>query len=116
MTPSSTKDNYSRTSGMKAAKAVYADLNKLDALFVGNDRMAIGLMQGLRELGCRLPDDLPIVSYDDSDAASLSEPPLTTIKVPFYEMGRLAAETLLTQLADENNPRSAFSSHSPNGA
>ncbi|WP_245987386.1 LacI family DNA-binding transcriptional regulator [Cohnella lupini] len=95
--------NYSRTSGINVAEAVYRDLGKLDAIFVGNDRMAIGLMQGLREKGCRLPEDLKVVAYDDSDSASLTEPPLTTVKVPFYEMGKLAAERLLTLLADKDN-------------
>lgn len=94
--------NYSRTSGNRAAEAVYRDLGKLDALFVGNDRMAIGLMQGLRENGCLVPEHLKIVAYDDSDAASLTEPPLTTVKVPFYEMGKLAAEKLLSRLSDKD--------------
>ncbi|MEQ4480881.1 LacI family DNA-binding transcriptional regulator [Cohnella silvisoli] len=94
--------NYSRTSGNRAANLVYADLEKLDAIFVSNDRMAIGLMQGLRERGCQLPEDLKVVAYDDSDAASLTEPPLTTVKVPFYEMGRLAAEKLLSRLTDKD--------------
>ncbi|XID92720.1 LacI family DNA-binding transcriptional regulator [Paenibacillaceae bacterium WGS1546] len=94
--------NYSRTSGKLAANRVRGDLGKLDGIFVGNDRMAIGLMQGLREQGCRFPDDLKVVAYDDSDAASFTEPPLSTVKVPFYEMGRLAANRLLEQLADKD--------------
>lgn len=93
--------NYSRKSGIRAASRVYSDLGRLDAIFVSNDRMAIGLMQGLREKGCQLPADLPIVAYDDSDAASFTEPTLTSVKVPFYEMGLLAAERLLTQLTDK---------------
>ncbi|BBI31639.1 LacI family transcriptional regulator [Cohnella abietis] len=95
--------NYSRTSGNQAADRVYADLDKLDAVFVSNDRMAIGLIQGLRAKGCQLPRDLRIVAYDDSDAASLTEPPLTTVKVPFYEMGQLAAEKLLNQLVGKDD-------------
>ncbi|WP_373229286.1 LacI family DNA-binding transcriptional regulator [Cohnella sp.] len=90
--------NYSRKSGIHAAESIFADLRKLDALFVSNDRMAIGLMQGLREKGCQFPEDLKIVAYDDSDAASFTEPALTSVKVPFYDMGRLAAECLLTRL------------------
>jgi len=92
--------NYSWTSGNAAAAPVHADLKagRIDALFVANDRMAIGLMKGLRDRGCTLPRDLPIVAYDDSDAARLSEPSLTTVHVPFFEMGRLAAERLLEQL------------------
>jgi LacI family transcriptional regulator len=92
--------NYSWTSGYAAAAQVHADLGRLDALFVANDRMAIGLMKGLRDRGCVLPDDLPIAAYDDSDAARLSEPPLTSVRVPFFEMGRLAAERLLDKLAE----------------
>jgi LacI family transcriptional regulator len=93
--------NYSRKSGYIAADAIFADLGKLDALFVANDRMAIGVIQGLRERGCSLPADLPIVGYDDSDAARFTEPPLTTVQVPFYEMGRLAAEKVLDRLFKE---------------
>jgi LacI family transcriptional regulator len=100
--------NYSRKSGNKAADSVYADLGKLDAIFVSNDRMAIGLMQGLREKGCQLPADLKVVAYDDSDAASLTEPPLTTVKVPFFEMGRLAAERLLTRLTGGDESEIVF--------
>jgi len=95
--------NYSRTSGLQAANLVYRDLDKLEAIFVSNDRMAIGLMQGLREKGCQLPADLKVVAYDDSDAASLTEPPLSTVKVPFYEMGSLAAEHLLIRLVDKSD-------------
>jgi len=100
--------NYSLTSGRAAAPAVKAQLDRLDAMFVANDRMAIGLMQGLRELGCRLPDDLPIVGCDDSDAARMSNPPLTTVRVPFYEMGRLAGERLLERLPEWRGAASIF--------
>ncbi|MBW5445585.1 LacI family DNA-binding transcriptional regulator [Cohnella sp. CFH 77786] len=100
--------NYSWTSGNKAAAAVFADLGRLDALFVANDRMAIGLIQGLRDQGCSLPDDLPIVAYDDSDAARMSEPPLTTVRVPFYEMGKLAAERVLDLAAPSSGGDGAF--------
>ncbi|WEK54856.1 MAG: LacI family DNA-binding transcriptional regulator [Candidatus Cohnella colombiensis] len=91
--------NYSRTSGRRVANSVYEDLHKLDALFVANDRMAIGLIQGLREKGVQLPEQLAIVGFDDSDAASMTEPQLTTVKVPFYEMGRQATERLLTRIS-----------------
>ncbi|MBB6735024.1 LacI family DNA-binding transcriptional regulator [Cohnella zeiphila] len=93
--------NYSRKSGFEAASGIYRDLDSLDAVLCANDRMAIGLAQGLRERGCKLPRDLPIVGYDDSDAAALFDPPLTTVQVPFYEMGRIAAERLLRRLSGD---------------
>jgi LacI family transcriptional regulator len=93
--------NYSRTSGMQAAQLIYEQKDNIDAVFAANDRMAIGLMQGLRELGVRAGEDIAIVGYDDSDAARLSDMPLTTVHVPFYEMGKIAAERLLKQVLGE---------------
>jgi LacI family transcriptional regulator len=100
--------NYSRTSGRRAAEAVCERLRDLDAMFVANDRMAIGLMQALRERGVRVPDDLAIVGCDDSDAAAMVDPPLTSVRVPFGEMGRTAAERLLDRLPDWRGPESVF--------
>lgn len=91
---------YSRKSGYQAAAAVARLKGSIDAVFAANDRMAIGLMQGLREYGIVPGKDLAIVGYDDSDAATLTDPPLTSVHVPFFDMGRLAASRLLKQLVD----------------
>ncbi|PZD95600.1 LacI family transcriptional regulator [Paenibacillus sambharensis] len=93
--------NYSRKSGYEAAGIVHKDrmAGRVDALFAANDRMAIGVIQGLKELEPRL-GHFPVVGCDDSDAARLSDPPLTTVQVPFYDMGRLAAASLLEQLGE----------------
>jgi LacI family transcriptional regulator len=87
--------NYSRSSGYRMSEHIANDLGRMDALFAANDRMALGVLQGLRERGHHIPDELPIVGYDDSDASRFSEPALTTIRVPFYEMGWRASEELL---------------------
>lgn len=98
--------NYSRTSGREVAPAIAAACRRgeLDAVFAANDRMAIGLMQGLREAGLVPGRDLAVVGYDDSDAARVTDPPLTSVHVPFHDMGRLAAERLIARL-DETPPR-----------
>jgi LacI family transcriptional regulator len=90
--------NYSRKSGYAAASLMQSLLPNLDAVFAANDRMAIGLMQGLSELGYRAGDDYALVGYDDSDASRITDPPLSTVKVPFFEMGTLAADTILNML------------------
>lgn len=90
--------NYSRKSGYECAAAVVACVPKIDAVFVGNDRMAIGLIQGLREMECRVGEDIAVVGYDNSDASRVSDPPLSSVHVPFYEMGQLAVERLLDQV------------------
>ncbi|MFC0215266.1 LacI family DNA-binding transcriptional regulator [Paenibacillus chartarius] len=87
--------NYSRKSGYAASAHVWERRGALEAVVCANDRMALGLQQGLRERGWLAGRDIAIVGYDDSDAARLSDPPLTSVAVPFYEMGRKAALHLL---------------------
>jgi DNA-binding LacI/PurR family transcriptional regulator len=91
--------NYSRKSGYEAAARLWEIRDGVEAIFVANDRMAIGLMQGLRERGWEAGRDYALVAYDDSDAAKLSDPPLTSVHVPFYEMGKQAARKVLEQAA-----------------
>jgi DNA-binding LacI/PurR family transcriptional regulator len=92
--------NYSRTSGKRAA-AKLLEL-QAQAVFAANDRMAIGLIQGLREHGVAAGKDIAIVGCDDSDAAKLSDPPLSSISVPFFEMGMHAARGVLEQVFEES--------------
>ncbi|WP_246187925.1 LacI family DNA-binding transcriptional regulator [Paenibacillus tengchongensis] len=87
--------NFSRRSGYEAAKTVAAQLERIEGLVVANDRMAIGLQQGLRELGIT-PERMPaIVGYDDSDAAELTVPALSSVRVPFFDLGAIAAARVL---------------------
>ncbi|ETT66117.1 LacI family transcriptional regulator [Paenibacillus sp. FSL H8-237] len=92
--------NFSRKSGIIAAKEMLPLLDEIDAIMVANDRMAIGLQQGLQELG--IPRDrLPaIVGYDDSEAAELTTPALSSVRVPFYELGELAAAQIIELLGN----------------
>ncbi len=100
--------NYSRSSGYRIAERIAADLGRMDALFAANDRMALGVIQGLRDRGYAMPETLPIVGYDDSDAAQFSEPPLTTVRVPFRELGRQAAEALLERIQTGDGEHAGF--------
>jgi len=94
--------NYSRKSGYALAETLYARRSDFDAVFAANDRMAIGLMQGLKERGLRAGADYALVGYDDSDASRTTDPPLTTVHVPFFEMGYRAAERLLDRISGDN--------------
>jgi LacI family transcriptional regulator len=94
--------NYSRKSGYALAERLYERRGDFDAVFASNDRMAIGLMQGLKERGLRAGAQYALVGYDDSDASRTTDPPLTTVHVPFFEMGFRAAERLLDVIAGDN--------------
>lgn len=66
------------------------------AIFCFNDRMAMGLYRGVRHRGLKIPDDLSVVGFDDQEfIASELDPPLTTMRLPHREMGRLAVESVL---------------------
>jgi len=65
------------------------------ALVCLNDRLALGAYQALRDRGLRVPDDVSVVSFDDSDLASWLRPALTSVALPQYELGKTAVSTLL---------------------
>ena len=68
------------------------------ALFCANDLMAVGALEAVRERGLEVPRQVSVVGYDDQDIARYTQPPLTTVLLPNYEMGRWAAENLIAQV------------------
>ncbi|MGB7963019.1 MAG: LacI family DNA-binding transcriptional regulator [Propionicimonas sp.] len=60
-----------------------------------NDRLAFGAYQALQERGLKVPQDVSVVSFDDEDLASYLRPKLTTMRIPYLEMGRRAMELVL---------------------
>jgi LacI family transcriptional regulator len=89
---------YSLTSGREQVKSLLSLKNPTTSIFCSNDFLAMGAMQGARDLGINLPEDLSIVGFDDMQIASFIPPALTTIRQPAYEMGKLGAQVLLNQI------------------
>jgi LacI family transcriptional regulator, gluconate utilization system Gnt-I transcriptional repressor len=73
----------------------------VDAVFCVGDPMAIGLVLACNKLGIAVPGELAIASFGDSDLAPLISPALTTIRIPRYDLGRIAGEMLLKRFAGE---------------
>jgi DNA-binding LacI/PurR family transcriptional regulator len=71
---------------------------RFTALATYNDISAFGAMAALREAGCRVPEDVSVIGFDDIEFASISYPPLTTIRQPLREMGATAAEVLIRKI------------------
>ena len=89
--------DFSRTSGQRAA----ADLLKKPlpgAVLCANDRMAFGLLEGLKESGVRVPGDVRIIGFDDQSICTLISPRLTTIENPFEAIGQKAALKLIDRI------------------
>ncbi|MCS5731443.1 LacI family DNA-binding transcriptional regulator [Herbiconiux moechotypicola] len=69
------------------------------AIFAANDQMALGVMRALHELGRDIPGEISVVGFDDIEEAHSFWPPLTTVRQNFHEVGRLAMERLLAEIA-----------------
>ena len=69
-----------------------------DAIFCAADGLAVGALDALHELGLDVPGDVALVGFDDRYFAAHQRPPLTTVALPFREMGRLAGELLLAAI------------------
>ncbi|GAA3853901.1 LacI family DNA-binding transcriptional regulator [Streptomyces sedi] len=71
------------------------------ALFAASDQMAMGAMEALRRRGLRVPQEVSVVGFDDLPEMRWSAPPLTTVRQPLAEMGKVAARTVLRQTRGE---------------
>ena len=91
-------DSPSPEVGYSAMKSLLATGEKFTAVFAFNDISAIGAIRALEEMGLRVPADVSVLGFDDIYAAAFHNPALTTIRQPLFEMGRLAAQTLLQRL------------------
>lgn len=84
--------------GRKAALEIIRRQPRSTAVFAANDLMAIGILSEAHSRGFRVPDDLSIIGLDDIWLAAQTEPPLTTVALPRYEIGSLAVQTLFELL------------------
>ena len=71
------------------------------AIFAFNDNVAVGVIKAARSRGLRVPDDLSVVGFDDSEQAEIVTPALTTVRQPLAEMGRMAVSLLLRLLENQ---------------
>ncbi len=94
--------------GYVATRKLLATKHNFTALFAFNDVSATGAIRALQEAGKNVPEDVSVIGFDDVYSAAFQNPPLTTVRQPLREMGKLAAETLLKRLSagrDTESPR-----------
>jgi LacI family transcriptional regulator len=97
--------NYRFESGVAAGHKLLSLSPRPTAIFAGNDEMAAGVMHAARERNLSVPEDLSIIGFDDSPTAVHIWPPLSTVRWPIREMGRIAAQKLVPDFLDitDNN-------------
>lgn len=93
--------NFKKRSGIELTKEILQMENRPEAIFVSNIDMTLGTIIIIKEMGLKIPDDIGIVSFDDSEWAMLLDHPITVISQPVYSLGSTSAEMLIKRINDE---------------
>lgn len=92
--------DYSMGSGYEAAHQLVASGEPFSAVVIGTDNMAMGALRGFKEHGLLVPDDLSMVSFDNTELATYTDPPLTTVDFKFARQDELSVKYLLDLIHD----------------
>lgn len=95
--------DWTPSGGAAALRILLEREPRITAVFVHNDEMAIGVLRELRRQGRRVPDDVAVVGCDDLPFAEHLSPSLSSVYVPFVEIGRLAVRVLLGRLSGKKS-------------
>ncbi|MDO5377912.1 MAG: LacI family DNA-binding transcriptional regulator [Clostridia bacterium] len=95
------RGDFSFESGFQGMKRIYEESMELPtAVLCGSDLVAIGAMQSAYNLGLSVPEDISIIGFDDSEMGRYTRPTLSTVRIPYFDEGELAANTLLCMIKD----------------
>jgi len=92
--------DFFQPTGYALAQELLALPHPPTAIFASNDVMAFGVMDAARDCGLHIPEDISIIGFDGIPQSAHTRPPLTTVRQPLEEMGRLATQMLLANIKD----------------
>jgi len=95
-------DNFNRESARLATLKLFRDHKRPTALFVSADIMAIGVMEAIKSVGLRVPEDVSVIGFDDIEIADMISPKLTTIRQDKVSIGHSVANTLVKMIEDKS--------------
>jgi DNA-binding LacI/PurR family transcriptional regulator len=87
--------NWSSSSGAQAIEKLFAQYPEMDSIFVANDQMALSVIQAACQKKLRIPEDLGIVGFDNISESAYFCPPLTTIQIDQFGVGKIAVEEMI---------------------
>lgn len=90
--------NFTEEEGYLATQTMLEKKIPFTAIFSANDQMAAGAMTALRDANLRIPQDVSIIGFDNMNFARFLYPPLTTIRQPLVDMGKIGTQILLHRL------------------
>ncbi|AZP21133.1 LacI family transcriptional regulator [Streptomyces aquilus] len=103
--------DFTRESGHRLMRQVLERGPQFTAVVAATDMVAAGALTALREAGLRVPDDVSLAGYDDIPFARDLHPALTTVHVPYEELGRLAVRTALGREPDTPDEHLLLGTH-----
>jgi LacI family transcriptional regulator len=95
---------YTEDEGARLCRELLASGRPFSAVLAGNDLMALGCIDALREAGIDCPREVSVAGFNDMDWSDRFSPPLTTVRVPHHRLGIEAADLLLERLAQPDAP------------
>jgi LacI family transcriptional regulator len=95
--------DYRITGGMAAMTELFCNKNRPTAVLAANDLTAIGAMKAAMQMGYSIPDDVSIIGFDDIEMSDIVHPPMTTLRLPRYELAKAFFDALEHL---KNNPQS----------
>jgi DNA-binding LacI/PurR family transcriptional regulator len=103
--------DFMHASGKQAVTTLFVDrklpVSAVGAIVAANDSMALGAMDELRRQGIKVPDQVAVVGFDDSDESRFVLPPLTTAAQPLHDLGGESVRIVLEHLRDRGQPQQA---------
>lgn len=93
--------NFKKRSGIDLTRELLESSNRPEAIFVTNLDMTLGALITIKEMKIRIPEDLGVVGFDDSEWAQILDPPITTVSQPVYSLGSTAAEMLVKNIENK---------------
>jgi LacI family transcriptional regulator len=96
---------YGWEDGYQAMKNLLEKNLKIDGVFATSDPKAVGALRAIKDFGLKVPEDISVMGFDNSDIAPFLEPPLTTVSQPFYDMGVKACERLVKIIEAKRKPK-----------
>ncbi|MBA3074402.1 MAG: LacI family transcriptional regulator [Anaerolineae bacterium] len=90
--------DFTPASGYEAMKDLLSLPPYPTAVFVASDVVAIGAIQAIKQAGLRIPQDIEIIGFDDVPMAEFYDPPLSTVRLPAFDLGRLAGDQLIKMI------------------
>jgi len=87
--------NWSSASGADAVEELFEQYPEMDSVFVANDQMALSVIQAACRRNLRIPEDIGVVGFDNIAESAFFYPPLTTIQIDQYNVGKVAVEEMI---------------------